>query len=165
MDSVKLGKITAPVGIKGEVRVYPYTDEPTRFSTIENLDADGVSFHIERVRYSKNMVILKLLNVDSRNAAEQMRGKELSIPKELLWDIPEDTYFIKDLLGCNILSEEGVCVGILSDVIQNKAQDLYEITKEDGRTFLIPAVKEFVLQVDTQNKRIKVRLVEGLTDL
>lgn len=165
MDSVKLGKITAPVGIKGEVRVYPYTDEPTRFSTIKKIDADGISFHIENVRYLKNMVILKLSNIDSRNDAEQMRGKELSIKKELLWDIPEDTYFIKDLIGCSVVSEEGVCIGVLSDVIQNKAQDLYEITKEDGQAFLLPAVKEFVLNVDTQNKEIVVRLVEGLTDL
>lgn len=165
MDSVKLGKITAPVGIKGEVRVYPYTDEPTRFSTIQKLNVDGVSFHVEKVRYLKNMVVLKLSGINSRNDAEQMRGKELSIEKELLWDIPEDTYFIKDLLGCSIVSEDDVFIGTLSDVIQNKAQDLYEITKEDGRTFLIPAVKEFVIRVDTQNKRIVVRLVEGLTDL
>ena len=165
MDSVKLGKITAPVGIKGEVRVYPYTDEPTRFSSIEKLDADGVSFDVEKVRYLKNMVILKLSGIDSRNDAEQMRGKELSMEKEMLWDIPEDTYFVKDLLGCIATSEDGTFIGTLSDVIKNNAQDLYEITKEDGNTFLLPAVKEFVLCVDTQSKKITVRLVEGLTDL
>ena len=165
MNSVKLGKITAPVGIKGEVRVYPYTDEPTRFSSIKKLDADGASFNIEQVRYAKNMVILKLAGIDTRNDAEQMRGKEVSIKKEMLWDIPDDTFFIKDLLGCTVVSEENSYIGILNDVIQNKAQDLYEIKKEDGHTFLLPAVKEFVLHVDTQSKRIKVRLVEGLTDL
>ncbi|NCB41069.1 MAG: 16S rRNA processing protein RimM [Clostridia bacterium] len=165
MDSVKLGKITAPVGIKGEVRVYPYTDEPTRFSSIEKLNVDGVMIDIENVRYLKNMVILKLSGVDSRNDAELMRGKELTISADKLWEIPEDTYFIKDLLGCGVLSEDGELIGKLSDVIQTKAQDLYKITKEDGRTFLIPAVKEFVRKVDIQEKKIVVRLLEGLEDL
>jgi len=165
MDSVKLGKITAPVGIKGEVRVYPYTDELTRFSSIEKLSADGVTFEIEKVRYLKNMVVLKLAGIDSRNDAERMRGKELTIRSDKLWEIPEDTYFIKDLLGCVVFAEDGRLIGSLSDVILTKAQDLYQITQEDGHAFLIPAVKEFVRKVDIQSKIIIVRLLEGLEDL
>lgn len=165
MHSVKLGKITAPVGIKGEVRVYPYTDEPTRFASIEKLYAGEITFAVEKVRYVKNMVVLKLSGIDSRNDAERMRGKELSIEKGMLWDIPEDTYFVKDLLESTVILEDGTFIGKLSDVIKNKAQDLYEVTKEDGHTFLIPAVKEFVLSVDTKNKEIVVRLVDGLENL
>ena len=165
MESVKLGKITAPVGIKGEVRVFPYTDEPTRFSSIEKLDVEGTPFDVEKVRFLKNMVVLKLSGIDSRNDAERMRGKELSIEKEMLWEVPEDTYFVKDLLGSTVVLEDGTLVGKLSDVIKNKAQDLYEVTKEGENTFLIPAVKEFVLNVDTVKKEIVVRLVEGLDDL
>lgn len=165
MDAVKLGKITAPVGIKGEVRVYPYTDEPTRFSSVEKLNIGEIVFTVEKVRYVKNMVVLKLSGIDNRNDAERMRGKELTIEKEMLWEIPEDTYFVKDLLSSTVLLEDGTLVGKLSDVIHNKAQDLYEVTKEDGHRFLIPAVKEFVLRVDIENKEMIVHLVDGLEDL
>lgn len=165
MNSIKLGKITAPVGIKGEVRVYPFTDEPTRFSSLKKVDAGEVSFDIQKVRYAKDMVVLKLAGIDTRNDAELMRGKELSIKTDELWEIPEDTYFVKDLLDCSVFLEDGSLVGTLSDVIKNKAQDLYQVTKESGHTFLIPAVKEFILRVDIQSKEIVVRLPEGLEDL
>ncbi len=165
MESVKLGKITAPVGIRGEVRVYPFTDEPTRFSDMKNLDVSGVSYDIENVRYSKNMVVVKLRGVNTRNEAEALRGKELFLDKELLWDIPEDTYFIKDLIGLSVRAADGELIGVLADVIKNTSQDLYEIKTVQGKTFLLPAVKEFVLDVNMDKREMTVRLIEGLAEL
>ena len=162
MDTIKLGKITAPQGIKGEVRVYPYTDELTRFSEIEAVLLDGQKRKIQNARYMKNMAVLKLEGVDDRNMAENLRNKELLLAKEDLWEQPEDTYFIDDLVGCDVVSEDGDSVGTLKNIISRPAQDLYEIKRADGSTFLLPAVKEFIKNVDLDNKTITIHLINGL---
>ena len=162
MDIIKLGKITAPQGIKGEVRVYPYTDKPTRFSEIEAVLLDGRRCRIEKARYMKNMAILKLEGIDDRNAAEAMRNRELLLPREELWKQPEDTYFVDDLVGCAVVSEDGAPVGTLKTIHSRPAQDLYEIERADGSSFLLPAVKEFIKDVKTDEKIIVIHLIEGL---
>ncbi len=162
MEIIKLGKITAPQGIKGEVRVYPYTDKPTRFSEIEAVLLNGRRCRIERARYMKNMAVLKLEGIEDRNAAEAVRNLELLLPREELWKQPEDTYFVDDLVGCAVVTEDGAPVGTLKRVHSRPAQDLYEIERGDGSTFLLPAVKEFICSVDPQNKTITVHLIEGL---
>ena len=162
MDIIKLGKITAPQGIRGEVRVYPYTDRPTRFSEIEAVLLQGRRRRIENARYMKNMAVLKLEGIDDRNAAEAVRNQELLLAREDLWEQPEDTYFVDDLVGCRVVSEDGTPVGTLRAILSRPAQDLYEIEKEDGSAFLLPAVKEFVRSVDVGNKIITIHLIEGL---
>ena len=162
MDIIKLGKITAPQGIKGEVRVYPYTDKPTRFSEIEAVLLNGRRCRIEKARYMKNMAILKLEGIDDRNAAEAVRNRELRLPREELWKQPEDTYFVDDLVGCAVVSEDGAPVGTLKTIHSRPAQDLYEIEREDGSSFLLPAVKEFIKDVKTDEKIIVIHLIEGL---
>ncbi|MCR4724408.1 MAG: ribosome maturation factor RimM [Clostridia bacterium] len=162
MDIIKLGKITAPQGIKGEVRVYPYTDKPTRFSEIEAVLLNGRRCRIEKARYMKNMAVLKLEGIDDRNAAETMRNRELLLPREELWKQPEDTYFVDDLVGCAVVSEDGAPVGTLKTIHSRPAQDLYEIEKEDDSSFLLPAVKEFIKDVKTDEKKIVIHLIEGL---
>ena len=162
MDIIKLGKITAPQGIKGEVRVYPYTDKPTRFSEIEAVLLNGRRCRIEKARYMKNMAILKLEGIDDRNAAETMRNRELLLPREELWKQPEDTYFVDDLVGCAVVSEDGAPVGTLKTIHSRPAQDLYEIERADGSSFLLPAVKEFIKDVKTDEKIIVIHLIDGL---
>ena len=162
MDTIKLGKITAPQGIKGEVRVYPYTDELTRFSEIEAVLLDGQKRKIQNARYMKNMAVLKLEGIDDRNMAESLRNKELLLSKEDLWEQPQDTYFIDDLVGCAVVSEDGDSVGTLKNIISRPAQDLYEIERADGSTFLLPAVKEFIKNVDLDNRIITIHLINGL---
>ncbi len=165
MDRIKLGKITAPVGIRGELRVYPYTDIPERFSQIDGLELDGRYVRLSSVRYMKNMVVIKLEGVDDRSSAETLRNKELFLSRDMLWDVPEDTYFIDDLVGIRVLAEDGSSVGTLERVIKNPAHDLYEIKTEAGKSFLLPAVKEFVKSVDTEGKTMTVKLIEGMADL
>lgn len=164
-DRITLGKITSAVGIKGEVRVYPYTDYIERFSEIKELQVESTVHKIERVSYRKNMVVLKLEGIDYRNLAEEQKGKKLYLNKEDMWEIPEDTYFVADLLGLNVLNEEGEHIGILTDVIQNSAQDIYEIQMENKKKFLLPAVKEFVLSINIEGKNMVVRLIEGLVEV
>ncbi len=162
MDKIKLGKITAPVGVRGEVRVFPYTDEQTRFSAIKELWVEDIPAEIEKVRYQKNMVVLKLNISPDRNVAETLRNKELFLDKDKLWDIPDDTYFVQDLLGMNCISEDNKVLGKLVDVIQNPAQDIYVIKDESGTEHMVPAVKEFIKEVDTNNNVMVIHVIEGL---
>jgi 16S rRNA processing protein RimM len=166
-DYIELGKITAPVGIKGELRVFPYTDEQTRFSAVKKLLAGGREYAVESVRYQKDMVVLKLKGVDDRNAAEALRNQLLTISRDDIWDNPEDTYFVKDLVGMKVVSEDGKPIGTLSNVLENPAHDLYEISPEDTSkpAFLVPAVKEFILDVDLENRVMTIHLMEGLDSL
>jgi 16S rRNA processing protein RimM len=162
MEKIKLGKITAPVGIRGEVRVYPYTDIPERFSEIDELELDGRYVKIENARYMKDMAVLKLSCCPDRNAAEALRGKELFLDKERLWEVPEDTYFVEELIGLKLYSESGEYVGELTDVSHGAAQDIYIIGKPDGKSFMLPAVREFIKDVDLDARRMTVHLIEGL---
>ena len=165
MNTVAIGKITAPVGIKGEMRVFSYTDELTRFSDVREVLIDGKRYALASVRYQKGMAVISLSGISDRSMAETMRGKTLEIPREELWEMPEDTYLVDDLRGLAVISESGERIGTLAEVISRSAQDLYRIEKTGGGDFLLPAVKEFVRSVDTESGTITVRLIEGIADL
>ena len=165
MKRIKLGKITAPVGIKGEVRVYPYLEQ-ARFSDLESLCIEqGEAVRIEKIRQDKNMLVLNLSCCSDRNAAETLRNKELYLPDGEELDLGEDNYLIEDLIEMDVVAKDGALLGKLTDVISRSAQDLYEITKPDGGTFLLPAVKEFIVSIDLDERKMTVDLPEGLTDL
>ncbi len=164
MDLFRLGKITSPVGIKGEMRVYSYLDELTRFSDIGEVLLDGRRVKVEKVRFQKNMAVVKLAGVDDRNASELLRGKDLYIEKAEL-DLGEDTYFTDELTGCAVVDGDGNKLGTLAEVIANPAHDLYRVEKEDGSSFLMPAVKAFITSLEPENRLIRVSLPEGLTSL
>lgn len=162
MDRIKVGKIVSAVGIKGEVKVYPYTDYPERFEELEGVYADGEWLEIDRVRYQKNMAVIKFAGTDDRNAAEALRDRYLTIDRKDLRQLDEDEYFIFDLIGLQAQKEDGTFLGTVSDVIQNTAQDLYEITAQDGQKYLIPAVREFVTDIDINHGIMRIKPIEGL---
>ena len=111
------------------------------------------------------MAILKLRGIEDRNASEAQKNKGVYIEETDLAELPEGTYYIRDLIGMKILDEKGQPLGTLNNVLQNSAQDLYEIRLEEGRKILLPVVREFVLDVDPEQKTIRVRLPEGLLEL
>lgn len=165
MEQIRLGQITAAVGLKGELRVYPYTDYKEKFEELPHVLLDGAVRKVEKLRYNKNMVVLKLTGIDDRTAAEAQQGKYLFIDKEDAGPLPEDTYYVKDLLGLAVVDEEGAPVGVLKDVIKNTAaQDLYEIEMEQGKTFLLPAVGAFVKEILMEERRMIIHLIEGLVE-
>ena len=161
-DRIKVGKITTAVGIKGEVKVYPYTDDPERFEELESVYAGDDVMYIDKVRYQKNLVILKFKGVDDRNAAEALRDRYLTIDRSELRELEEDEYFIFDLIGLEAVDQEGNHIGVVSDVIQNTAQDLYEIKKDDGSKYLVPAVYEIVTDIDINSCIMKIDPIDGL---
>ena len=163
MEKVRIGQITAPVGIRGEVRVFPYTDRNTRFSDIQKIfvGEGDTEYTIQRYRPDKDLIVLKLKEVSDRNTAETLRGLYLYADRDS-YPLEEDSYFIDDLIGCSVFSDEGEELGSLIKVIQNSALDIYEIGRPGGKSFLVPAVKEFIRSVDTESKRIVIHLIEGM---
>lgn len=164
MEKIKIGKIVGAIALKGEVKVYTYSD-PQRYSEIKQLYVEEGLHRIEAVRYKGNTVILKLSGIDDRNAAEANKEKNIYIDVNQLPDLPEDTYYIRDIVGFDIVTEQEEKLGILSDVLKNTAQDIYQVKRENGRELLIPGVAEFILDINLKEKKIKVRLPEGLLEL
>ncbi|MFR4019176.1 MAG: ribosome maturation factor RimM, partial [Clostridia bacterium] len=124
MEKIKIGKIVNTVGLKGEVKVYNYSDSIEIYETIESIYVEDRLTVIENVRAQKNMVILKLEGADNRNAAEALRGKELYITEDDLPELPEGQYYVRDLIGMSVTEEDGNLLGHVTDVLQNTAQDI-----------------------------------------
>lgn len=166
LDQFNIGKIVNTVGIKGEITVYPYTDYKERFEELTWIYVESEKYTITKVRYKKEMVILKLKGVDTMNQAETMKNRNLYIDRENGRTLPEDTFFIVDLVGSTVFDEVENEIGILVDVIQNSNTDLYEIkTKDTEKLVLIPVVKQYIEAVDVEQKVIKVKNVAALLDL
>lgn len=164
MDRIKVGKIIGAFGIRGEVKVYPYTDRPERFRDLDQVTADGEVLTIKSVRFQKNLVLLRFEGVDDRNAAEALRNRFLTIERENLRELDEDEYFIFDLIGLEAVREDGTHIGRVTDVIQNTAQDLYEIETDEGRKYLVPAVYELVTDIDLNSGIMKINPIPGLLE-
>ena len=164
LERFKLGQIVNAVGLKGESKVYPYTDYKERFEELDRLYIEDKICEIERVRYQGNLAIVKFKGVDDRNGAEALKGKYLYIDRENARELEEDEYFVPDLVGLKVCSPEGEVYGTLKDVIQNTAQDVYEVEKPGGGVFMIPAVKQFVKKVDVPGGMITVELIEGMME-
>ncbi len=161
-EPLKIGKITAAVGIRGEVRVYPYVDALQAFGELENVRIGTADYPVKSARVNKGMAIVKFGGVDDRNTAERLRGLEIHLCEESNWRLPEDTYLVRELIGLRVVTQEDVYVGVVVDVIQNPGHDLYEIRDEYGKSFLLPAVKEFVLNIDIPASSMTVQLIEGM---
>lgn len=164
LERFKLGQIVNAVGLKGESKVYPYTDYKERFEELDCLYIEDTVYEIEKVRYMGEMAIVKFKGISDRNAAEALKGKYLYVDRKNARQLEEDEYFIPDLIGMEVAAEDGKVLGVLSDVIQGTAQDVYEVQLPDGKKFLVPAVGEFILNVDPLSRRITVRLIEGMMD-
>lgn len=169
MEKIKIGKIVNAVALRGEVKVYHYSDYKERFEELDEIliERKGkfTAYEIENVRYQKNTAILKLKGVDDRNAAEALKESDIYITEEDLRELPEDTFYVKDLIGCKVLNEEnGAEIGVIKDVLQNSAQDIYQITLKNGKEALIPVVGEFVREVSIAEKYVKIHLIPGFID-
>ena len=164
MEKIKVGKIVNAVGLKGEVKVYNYSDSSEIYEITPEIYVGKDLLQVENVRLQKNMVILKLEGINDRNAAEATKGREIFITEDDLPELEEGEFYIRDLIGMTVI-EEGVVLGKVTDVIQNTAQDVFEIERENGKQLLLPRVDEFVLDIDLDTREIKVKLPAGLLEL
>lgn len=165
MEKILIGKITSAVGLKGEVKVYNYSDSIDIYENTPKIYVGDQLMEVLHVRTQKNMVVLQLDGIRDRDAAEKARGTELFVTEDDLPELPEGQYYIRDLIGMQVVTEEGEHLGEVEDVIQNTAQDLFEVKRPNGKTVLIPKVDAFVREINAQERRITVHLQEGLLDL
>ncbi|MGN0701854.1 MAG: ribosome maturation factor RimM [Lentihominibacter sp.] len=165
MEKILIGKIVNAVGLKGEVKVYNYSDSPEIYETTEAVYVDEELMEVENVRLQKNMVILKLAGINDRNAAEGAKNREIFVTEDDLPELGEGEYYIRDLIGMEVVLEDGSHLGIMTDVVQNSAQDIFELRTDEGKNVLIPRVPEFVLDINVDERKITVRLIEGMLDL
>lgn len=165
MEKILIGKAVNAVGLKGELKIWNYSDSPEIYEITPEVYLGDTLHMVENVRTQKNMVILKLSGIDDRNAAEAAKGREIFITEDDLPELEEGEFYIRDLIGMEVREEDGGYVGVVTDVIQNTAQDLFEIRMENGKKGLIPKVDAFVKNIDGQTRTVTVRLQEGLLEL
>ena len=165
MEKIKIGKIVNAVALRGEVKVYNYSGYKERYEELDRIIVDNKNYKIEKVRYQQQMVILKLAGVNDRNAAEAMKNKDVFITEDDLQELPEDTFYIRDLLGLPVFdADTDEKIGTLKDVLQPSSQDIYVVKRPEGNDVLIPAVSEFLKEVNVEEGFIKVHLIEGMLD-
>ena len=169
MEKIKIAKIVNVVGIKGEVKLYNYSDYKERFEELDelilSLKGKERTVRIEKVRYQGEMVILKLQGISDRNTAESLKNADVFITEADLRELPEDTYYLRDLIGMKVV-DEGTYgeIGVLKDVLQNTAQDIYVVSRPGGSQVLIPAVKDFIKKIDTEAGVITTSRIPGFID-
>lgn len=165
---LKVGIISSTHGIRGEVKVFPTTDDPQRFKKIQSILLDSGkekrNLKIQSVKFFKQFVILKFEEIDDINDVEKYKGSGLYVTRDQAVELKKDEYFIADLIGLTVIAEEEKLEGTLKDVMETGANDVYVIELTDGRELLLPAIKECVLSVDIEKGEMKIHLLEGLLD-
>ena len=162
-EYLEAGKIINTHGIKGEVKIMPYTDIPELLCEFDRLFLDRKEIFIERSRVAKNMVIAKLEGVDTPEQAEKLRNKILYMHRDDL-ELDDDTYFIQDLIGIEVRDiETGVIYGKIVDVMQTGANDVYVIKGKD-REYLVPAIADVVISTDIDKNEMTIKVLNGLFD-
>ncbi len=168
-EYLRVGVITKPHGVRGEVKVYPTTDDMRRFKKLKYVYLDTGKdldrLDIDQVKFFKDTVILKFKGLDRVEDIEGFRQMDLLIDRSQTVPLADNENFIPDLLGLRVITDDGSELGILTDVLATGANDVYCVTDADGREILIPAIKDCILDVDPEGGTMKVHLLEGLLDL
>lgn len=168
-DMLRVGVISSTHGVRGEVKVYPTTDDVNRFKKLKTVVLDirpePMVLNIESVKFFKNMVILKFREFNNINEIEKYKGKDLLIRRDQAVKLGPDENFIVDLIGLQVVTDQGENFGVLKDVLKTGANDVYVIQGKDGKEYLFPAIKQCVLQVDLEGGTVTVHIMDGLLDL
>ncbi len=163
----RIGQIVNTQGLKGEVRVYPYVDDINRFDDLESFYLGknfNEEFEVERVRYKGNMVIMKIKGIDSVELAEKLKTKNLYVSRENSVDLDEDEFFIADLIGLEVFTVSGEKVGVLKDVLQYSANDVYVVKGDNDKEYLIPSTMKFVPEINIEEKKMIIDPIKGMLD-
>ena len=166
MEYIEIGQIVNTNGLKGVVKVNPFTDDISKFEDLKyvyiKLKNELKKVKIEQVRYNKNQVLLKLEGIDSIEEAEKYRNFYLNTEKESQEDLGEDTYYIVDLIGLDVYSDKNEYLGKIEDVFPTGSNDVYVVKDNLGKQILIPAIADVVKEVDLKNKKMTINLIPGL---
>ena len=168
-NMLRVGVITSTHGVRGEVKVFPTTDDAKRFKKLKTVILDTekgqTTLEIEQVKFFKNMVILKFDGVDTMNEVEGWRQKDLLITRDQAITLQPDEYFITDLIGLLVKDDTGAEVGTVKDVLETGANDVYVVALPNGKELLLPAIKDCILNVDIEAGEMTVHILDGLMDL
>lgn len=165
-EYLEVGQIVNTNGLKGLLKINPFTDDITRFERLKTILVEHkkelLEFEIESVRYQKKQVLLKLKGIDTIEEAEKYREDFLKINRNKEEKLPEDTYYIVDLIGLDIYTENGELLGKLDDVFSTGSNDVYVVKNSEGKQILLPAISDVIKNIDLEQKKIVVNLIEGL---
>lgn len=162
----EIGQIVNTFGIKGFLKIKPFTDENSRFEELKTIYVckknEMQEVYIEEVKYQKDMVLLKLKGIDTLEEAEKYKGLFLKIDRKNAKKLPKDTYFIADILGLEVYTDEGELLGKVDDIFKTGSNDVYVVKDELGKQILLPSIPEVLKEIDLENEKITVHLIEGL---
>ena len=165
-DLLQVGVITTTHGIRGEVKVFPTTDDPRRFEKLPSVLLDTgkelCELEIQRVKYFKQFVILKFKGIDNINDIEKYKGKSLYVTRDQAVELGEDEYYLADLIGMEVYLEDGSRFGTLTEVMETGANDVYCVETQEHGEVLLPAIHQCILHVDVEKNRMTVHLMDGL---
>lgn len=162
----RVGVITNTHGLKGEVKVFPTTDDINRYKKLKeviiNPENENIKLKISSVRFFKNLAIVKFDGINDINDVEKYKGKDLYVTREDAVPLEENEYYIADLIDMDVFDEQDKKIGILYDVMQTGANDVYVIKMDNDKELLLPVIDETILDVDVENKKMKIHILDGL---
>ncbi len=163
---LEIGQIVNTFGIKGMVKVKPFTDDIKRFDKLEKVYVENKEgkkeYQIEEVKYHKNMVLIKFKGIENPEEANLLRESYLVVDRDTQEPLEEGTYYIVDMIGLEVYTDEGENLGILEDIFNTGSNDIYVVKNELGKQILLPAIKDVIKKVDMENKKVTVHLIPGL---
>ena len=163
---LEVGQIVNTFGVKGMVKIVPYTDDIKRFDKLKEIYViqrnKKTKYEIEEVKYHKNMVLVKLKGIDTMNDAELLKQSSVQIDRKDAIKLEKDTYFIVDLIGLKVVTDENIELGNLIDIYNTGSNDIYVVKDELGKQVLLPAISDVIKKIDMENKLITVHLIKGL---
>ena len=165
---LRVGVLSSTHGVRGEVKVYPTTDDVNRFKKLKKVVLDTgreyMDLEISGVKFFKNQVILKFKGIDNINDIEKYKGKDLLVHREDAVALEENENYVADLIDLKVVTDEGQVLGYLTEVMETGANDVYVVETEDGRELLLPAIRECILDVDLDEEVMTVHIMPGLFD-
>ena len=165
-EKLEIGQIVNTFGIKGEIKISPFTDDIRRFDDLEYVyvrtKKETKLYKVENVKYHKNMVLMKLEGINTLEQAEMLRNAFLEVDREHAVPLKEGTYFIADLIGLDVYTDEEKLLGKVEDIYNTGANDIYVVKDELGKQILLPGTKEVIKRVDLEKEKIIVHLIPGL---
>ena len=166
LPNLEIGQIVNTFGIKGMVKVKPFTDDIKRFDSLKKVYIENNSnkkeYEIEEIKYHKNMVLIKFKGIENIEQAEKLRNNYLTISRNSAEELEEGRYYVVDLLGLEAYTDEQILLGTLEDIFNTGSNDIYVVKNEEGKQILLPAIQDVIKKIDIENKKVIVHLLPGL---
>lgn len=161
-NMLEIGKVVNTHGVRGELKIQPWCDDPAIYDELEYIYIDGEKYNIIRNRFHKNCEIVAVEGINNINDAELLKNKIVTVERENLGDLPEGTYYIADLIGLEVKTADGEILGIIEEVIKTGSNDVYQVKREGKKPLLIPVIEEAVNEVNIDQGYVTVTLMKGL---